>query len=556
MSNRAVAYVRVSTKKQKEVSPEVQREKLREYAAAKGLEIVEEFEETRSGFAQKARVEFYRMLEYVAEHRISHVLYYLTNRVSRNLEDWQELKRANVRVHNVMKARSANLNDRDDWQAICDEERDLVEGKRFSYETGFRVRESQLRNATKGLFPGPPPLGYLVNKKRLIDPAEPRYTIDPVRGPLFQTMFRLWASGTETRRSLTTKMRDMGLRSLKGHPLHRSQVESYLKNPFYTGRFRWDGVEYDNHGQWEPLISRALFDECAEAFNAKRTVQRRGPDYPLRGLLTCGLCGCAFIREAPTKRRSDGSKKTYGYYRCTFQRAKCYEAGSPRFTEAEMDAMIEAAVGMLRLDPLTYDWLKAEVEETARLRRETAAVQKARLAADLAQVEERRSKTWAVYLDGSFADPAFLKEEFNRLSDQRAALAARLAALETQETSAATAALDALLICKDFRNQYLSANPEKRRRLNRLLIITIRVHPLKVEKRALFADLQRAIAMDEFPLEIEWNEPFNEMWEMAVGQKLDELSHEHWEANKSDWELRKKDDFVRMAPRAGLEPAT
>ena len=112
MSNRAVGYIRVSTKKQREVSPEVQRDELRRYAARLDppLEIVEEFEETRSGFQLNARREFYRMLDYIRENRVGHVLYYLTNRISRNVEDWQALKHANIRMHNVTKGRAFNLN--------------------------------------------------------------------------------------------------------------------------------------------------------------------------------------------------------------------------------------------------------------------------------------------------------------------------------------------------------------------------------------------------------------------------------------------------------------
>src|SRR5512137_1437819 len=134
----AVAYIRVSTGKQKEkFSPGVQREEIRKYAAdhEPPLTIVEEFEEARSGYALRARVKFYEMLEFVQAERIGHVIYYLTDRITRNDEDWADLKRLRVRLHNVVKNRAFTPGIRADRRIKNEEDQEAVEAERSSINT-------------------------------------------------------------------------------------------------------------------------------------------------------------------------------------------------------------------------------------------------------------------------------------------------------------------------------------------------------------------------------------------------------------------------------------
>jgi len=80
--------------------------------------------------------------------------------------------------------------------------------------------------------------------------------------------------------------------------------------------------------------------------------------------------------------------------------------------------------------------------------------------------------------------------------------------------------------------------------------------PLTIEKKALFADLERAIALGQFPLEITWNEPFAELHEIAIHAALDRIFRADWTADEHRLALRRHARKLKMAPRAGLEPAT
>lgn len=514
LDQRAVIYVRVSTKEQELYSLESQLEKCRAYAETKGLTIVHEpFKEARSGWKADARVEFYKMLEYIEREKIPGVVFAWRSRMQRNPEDYVRLKAAGIILHDVEGKQSFDPNNPDDYEATASYEVEVANSRKSSSRTSTLVRDGYNTIVKQGKFPHALPLGY--NSFRISKKVR-RLEIDPVRGPMIQTLFRLFATGTYTRKQIATKMRDLGLRSRKGNPISRSQIEHYLKDIKYCGQqFRWKGGEaQDWHETCPPLISQALFNEVQAVFEAKRTVHRRGPDYKYRGTFTCGICGCAYIQE----------DKVRHYYRCTYQRKPCNTLGSPRLKESELDLLLETEIGMLDFEPSVYDWLKGEVEETFQLNRKTEAVERARLEAELKSIVEERARTLQAFTKGITADEGLVREEINRLSERKAAIDRRLKELDTGEELIIRNSLDTLGILKDFKNQYLSADPEKRRRMNFLLFRKIAVQPLKCPKKELLADPKRALLLGEYPLEIEWKEPFDWLFEGKFIRELGRLA--------------------------------
>jgi len=93
---RAVTYHRVSTRDQR---PELARDELRRAAAARGLDLVEEIEETGSG-ARNDRPGLARVLELVRHHQVDAVLVWKLDRFGRStldvLANVRELERAGV----------------------------------------------------------------------------------------------------------------------------------------------------------------------------------------------------------------------------------------------------------------------------------------------------------------------------------------------------------------------------------------------------------------------------------------------------------------------------
>ena len=92
-TNKAVAYIRVSSKEQeKGYSLTAQEQLIRKYAEEEGYEIVELFREAMS--AKKAgRKQFNAMLKYLRTHKdVNKLLVEKTDRITRNFKDVVALK--------------------------------------------------------------------------------------------------------------------------------------------------------------------------------------------------------------------------------------------------------------------------------------------------------------------------------------------------------------------------------------------------------------------------------------------------------------------------------
>lgn len=534
---KVVAYVRVSTKDQDRDSPELQLAKCQAWAddSKHPLTIVKVFREARSGYKAEARIEFYRMLEYIREHQIKGVIFAWRDRMQRNTEDYVRLKAAGVTLHDVEARQTVNPSDPDDYEATAAYEHGVVGDKRFSAKLSKTVRDAYDHKVKHGDWPHQPPLGYKPEGQG----KDRRIVIDPVKGPLIVQMFKLFATGGYTRKEIARKMYDMGLRSLKGNKIARSQIETYLRNPFFTaGKFRWKGQEYDAAGHWPPLISKTLFQQVQDVFAAKNRPRRRGgQDYKYKGLLTCALCGHPYIEEDHTRH----------YFRCTLQVQPCHKMGSPRFKESELDLLLETAIDMLTLDPKTYEWFKSEVEESYRLNREAEVVEKQRLTRRLDELDRERARTWDGFKKGIMPDEAFLKEEFAKIADEKAVVQARLAELDQAEEQIVQNSLDVLGILRDFKNQYFSADVEKRRRMNYLLFRKVSVRPIKGTREALLADPKRALVHLQYPLEIEWKEPFDMLFDLRFQQELTKAGNEFfWKEHPGGgWPLRPQKQIER-----------
>ena len=517
---RAVVYVRVSTKEQDQYSPEVQLDNCHAYAKDKGFRIVKEFREAASGWKANARVEFYQMLEFIEKEKIRNLIYAYGDRLSRNTEDYVKLKATKVMLHETSSGRSFNPSDPEDYEQTAAFEHDQVESKKSSAKNSKKVREGYDKRVQQGIWPHSLPLGLRRLREDEAGNKMNRIVPDPYRdrGPLIQQLFRLFATGTYTGKAIAEKMSELGLKSRSGKIPTKSQIEHYLKDPKYAGRrFRWEGELHDWHEDVTPLISQALFDEVQAVFEAKsRPISRGGPDYKYKSLFTCGLCNLHYIEENHERH----------YYRCSYQNQSCNKLGSPRFKESELDLLMETAIGMIDFEPGVYEWMKEEVEETFRLNRETEAIEKKRLEAELKSLIEERARAFQGFTRGITADESFVREEINRLNERMVAIEARLKELDTAEEAIIKNSLDTLGILNDFKNQYFSANLEKRRRMHFLMIRKISVHPLKQSKKELLADPKRALLLGQYPMEIEWKEPFAWLFEGKFIRELGRLADE------------------------------
>jgi hypothetical protein len=209
--------------------------------------------------------------------------------------------------------------------------------------------------------------------------------------------------------------------------------------------------------------------------------------------------------------------------------------GSPRLKESELEQLLEVALGYLAIDQSTAEWILSQIEETYRLNRQTEAMERQGLEVELKSVLSERARAFQSFTKGLVDDEGLIKEEIARLGDRKAQIEKRLQELSTSEDAIIENSMSLLGILKNFKNQYFTASLEKRRRMDALLFRKIAIYPLKQSKEELFADLKTAFLADQYPLQIQWTELFDELFQGNFFRELGRLARERYKGDMNFW---------------------
>ena len=316
VTRKAVLYARKSTESDDKQVQSIgdQIRIMKEVAKNEGLEIVEVLQESKSAKAPNVRTVFEKMMTNVQKGKYNIILAWDTSRLSRNPLDGGRLQwmldtgvLAGIRTH-------------EKWYHNNDELLFTIENSmnsRFIKELMAKVRRGMDSKAAKGDYPGVPPVGYIndrINKKIIKDPI------------MYDRVAELWRkalTGVYTVAELTKIAADeLGIKTVQtkrrgGKPLTHNAIRNLLQNPFYAGKLRWGGQEYN--GNHPAMISSAQFEQMQDILDPSRHNSRPKNDpyeFVLRGMLTCAECGYAIVTEKKYKKLKDGTTKEYRYCHC------------------------------------------------------------------------------------------------------------------------------------------------------------------------------------------------------------------------------------------------
>lgn len=181
----------------------------------------------------------------------------------------------------------------------------------YSANLGQEVRKGMTQAFKTGRWPTYAPLGYLNKKETNGDGTLTKtIVIDPIRGPMLQRIFRLFATNKYTKDAMADELKIMRFKTKHGKYLTPSNVTYILKNKFYMGYMQWGGQEL--MGTHEPLVSPELFYRVQDvlALRSKNTTRNHKFLFSLRGILLCAKCGRRFVAETHKQGR-------FSYYRCS-----------------------------------------------------------------------------------------------------------------------------------------------------------------------------------------------------------------------------------------------
>ena len=329
MSKIAAAYIRVSTERQDEYSPESQKKLIREYAEKHNFEIPEEyvfFDDGISAKSAKKRTAFNQMIALAKEKHppFCAILVWKFSRFARNQEE-------SIVYKNILRKKGIQVISIS--EPIIDSPfGDLIEriiewmDEYYLINLSTEVKRGMTEKLTRGEALTAPAFGYkIVNGQYVPNENE----ADIVRG-----IFRDYVAGVPTRR-IALNLSAQGVINHRGNPIDYRGVMYILENPVYIGKIRWSpegrassdryrenkGVIVD--GIHKPIVNTETWDAAQAKLSELQKMygKYQRADQPvewmLKGLLRCGECGATLCMNS----KKEQSAQCHNY---TTARGKCF----------------------------------------------------------------------------------------------------------------------------------------------------------------------------------------------------------------------------------------
>lgn len=436
-------YLRVSSEMQREqgTSISAQRLELRQYAAAQGWEIVQEYVDEGESAKTDDRPQFQRMItDAVGAHApFARILVYSLDRFARNRYDSatyrQKLKKVGVQV--------VSFTERFEDNAEGHLMEAVVEGfaQYYSDKLGALTKRGQKEVARRGfLSGGSAPFGYTAVKRQ--DGEVQRTALEPheVYADVVRQVFSLRSQGV-SRREIANWLDERGIpppRRVKWSDRtidEMTQNETYLGNLIFNRRpsrtaphlrenprSEWVIVE----GAHPALVTQELFNDA----NRRRT--RRGKTnvrqwkehtYLLTGLLVCSKCGGPLVSRRSGNRHKPDSPFYYYACRNNFKENKCAASS------VSCDDLDRAVLDALRSQPLDEVTLRRTWNDLSDSLSDPVLQS---LRCDLADHERRRNNLLKALEDGPSST---ISARLRALESEIAAKSKRLATLEISRAS-------------------------------------------------------------------------------------------------------------------------
>lgn len=391
-------------------------------AAREGLTIHETFVESKSAKAPGTRPEFARMLETIEAGRIDAVLTWSISRLARNPVDGGRIAYL-LQTGRLAYIRTVEKTYRPEDNALL---MSIETGMATSFVQGLSrdTLRGMRSKADAGWLTAHAPVGYSNN------PATHEIDVDPVRFPLVRKGWDMILNGGATLQDVRRELVRLGLTSpRKGplRPLSCSSVYRIYSNPFYCGRFAFQGQL--RPGRHIPMVTEAEFEEAQARLGRPVRTKRRRHEFALSGLLRCGACGCGVVAERKVKRYSRTERTAeYVYYHCTGGRG-CSKRG---IREDELLDAFAREFWRVRMPESFAEWAREELARQANEEAGRAAVGDKEVQRSAETNRERLARLSDRWLDGEISRAEY-EETKERLAARMRAADRDLALVRTRE---------------------------------------------------------------------------------------------------------------------------
>ena len=282
-TKRAVIYCRVSTKEQVDEgnSLSTQEKLCREYADKNRYEIAHDvFVEQGESAKTALRTELQKMLLFCSDkkNKIEAVIFYKIDRLSRNTDDYSQLRLLFKKYGVEIKSVSEHFENNPAGRFM---ENMMANVAQFDNDVRAERCAGGMKDAMRdGRYVWMAPVGFdnvRVGGKATI-------AQNTVMGPLMKETFELIAKNTHATEDVRRIMTMRGLLLKSGKPISKQYFYDMLKNRVYIGAIEKFGESHK--GLFEPIISEEVFNQVQRVlkYRGKKMSQYKldHEDFPLR----------------------------------------------------------------------------------------------------------------------------------------------------------------------------------------------------------------------------------------------------------------------------------
>lgn len=467
-----LAYCRVSTKAQadRDNSLPAQKRIISDYAARKGVEIVEWYSEAKSGFKGK-RTEFKNMLEHLQDSSIEGVIFHKLDRSSRNVGDFSLLDKIMTRDKKQIVViegefdtnRAAGRLAFRNFCNMC-----VWYSENLSEEVTSKMEEVLMR----GYYPTNAPIGYREGIKGQ-DPDFKKKYFDPVLAPFVRESFELFSTGNYSLSSLCDYMRQKGMTNKRNGLLRKGVFERMLRETFYHGLMSWGkkrGKLRLYEGNHEPLIDKRLFDKVQDILDGRTQKNKTSRDFTYSKMIKCE-CGHFLISSV---------HKGHTYLSCMNKECK-----TTSIREDRLEDQIVFNLGKYETEKELYFYYEKAVEKLRLKVREDTKEKRQSLTMKVTQMDKKLDKLHEAVLSGLF-DSEEAVEQKNKIISERQTLRSELSIIEDKTEHALwDTTLQFIDLFNSLPYRYRELNPLLKRRLLNLAFWNLQLHGNKLLMEAI-----------------------------------------------------------------------
>jgi DNA invertase Pin-like site-specific DNA recombinase len=315
---RACGYIRVSTDRQEEYSPDAQLRLILDYCAKNEYVISKEdiFEDIGiSGKLADKRDGFIKMIGMckTKEHPYDVIVVWKFSRFARNQEESivykSMLRKIGIEVVSISEPIADGLGGKL-TEAILE-----IMDEYYSINLSQEVMRGMTQKAMSGRYLGNVPYGYTKTDSLPVPNEE--------EAKIVRYIFTTFAN-TRSYASIVKTLNHQGIRTRNGNDWTRKTVNYILCNPFYAGFNRWNysthkhGRVLNDESQWiivpgnhEPIVDQKLYDDVKSIIESKQKPTAPRGRLPrvhfLSGVLKCARCGRSMSCHKAVEKRNQSA---------------------------------------------------------------------------------------------------------------------------------------------------------------------------------------------------------------------------------------------------------